>query len=78
MPWGSRGASDFLNGRADALHDLALVLQSAGDRSASRAAAAEALALYRAKENVVPPAGHTAQLLDSNFDDDPEPVTVEN
>ena len=71
------GDSDFLNGRADALHDLALVLRSAGDRSASRAAAAEALALYRAKENVVS-AGHTAQLLDSNFDDDPEPVTVEN
>jgi hypothetical protein len=70
------GDSDFLNGRADALHDLALVLRSAGERSAVGEAAAEAVALYRAKGNVVSSA-HASRLLDSNFDDDPEPVTVD-
>ncbi len=70
------GDSDFLNGRADALHDLALVLRSAGERSAVGEAAAEAVALYRAKGNVVSSA-HASRLLDSNFEDDPEPVTVD-
>jgi class 3 adenylate cyclase len=45
--------SDFLNGRADAILDLSLVLGMAGDSRGSRRAAAEALALYRAKGNIV-------------------------
>jgi class 3 adenylate cyclase/tetratricopeptide (TPR) repeat protein len=43
---------DFLNGRGDALFDLAIVLEAAGDLQGTRGSAAEALALYRAKGNV--------------------------
>jgi class 3 adenylate cyclase/tetratricopeptide (TPR) repeat protein len=46
----SRG--DFLNGRADALFDLAMVLDAAGDRRAAQESASAALALYHAKGNV--------------------------
>jgi len=46
-------ASDFLNQRADAQLDLALVLQAAGDAVTAEAAAHEALDFYRAKGNVV-------------------------
>ncbi len=45
--------TDFLNGRGDALLDLALVLDAAGDREGGRRAAATAHAFYRAKGNVV-------------------------
>jgi class 3 adenylate cyclase/tetratricopeptide (TPR) repeat protein len=54
---------DFLNGRGDALFDLALVLDAAGDRPGSLESAAEALALYRAKGNVET-AKRVARLLD--------------
>ena len=43
---------DFLNGRGDALFDLAIVLDAAGDRQGARESAAEALALYGAKGNI--------------------------
>jgi tetratricopeptide (TPR) repeat protein len=43
---------DFLNGRGDALFDLAIVLDAAGEPRGARESAAEALALYRAKGNV--------------------------
>jgi class 3 adenylate cyclase len=46
-------ASDFLNQRGDALFDLALVLDIAGDRAAARSAATDAAGFYRAKGNVV-------------------------
>jgi class 3 adenylate cyclase/tetratricopeptide (TPR) repeat protein len=47
------GDSDFLNGRADALLDLSLVLGLAGRREHAVRAAGDALALYRAKGNVI-------------------------
>jgi class 3 adenylate cyclase/tetratricopeptide (TPR) repeat protein len=56
------GDSDFLNGRADALLDLSLVLDRAGDRPGARGAAAEALALYGAKGNVAS-AARAARLV---------------
>ena len=56
--------SDLLNMRADALLDLALVLDATGDRVDAREAADAALALYRAKENVVS-AERTQRLLSS-------------
>jgi tetratricopeptide (TPR) repeat protein len=46
-------ASDFLNQRGDALFDLALVLEAAGDRAGARSAAADAIGFYREKGNVV-------------------------
>jgi len=45
--------SDLLNMRADALLDLALVLDETADRAGARETADAALALYRAKGNVV-------------------------
>ena len=45
--------SDLLNMRADALLDLALVLDATADRAGARETADAALALYRAKGNVV-------------------------
>jgi len=55
-------ASDFLNQRGDGYRDLALVLEAAGDREGARAAAGDALALYRRKGNVLSAAG-VASLL---------------
>jgi tetratricopeptide (TPR) repeat protein len=46
-------ASDFLNQRGDALFDLALVLEAAGDHASARSAATEAMGFYREKGNVV-------------------------
>jgi tetratricopeptide (TPR) repeat protein len=60
---GLLSGGDFLNGRGDALFDLALVLEAAGDRQGSYTSAAEALALYRAKGNVEA-AKRVARLLD--------------
>jgi hypothetical protein len=48
-------ASDFLNQRGDALFDLALVLEAAGDADAARQAATAAGEFYRAKGNGSPP-----------------------
>ena len=45
--------SDALTQRGDALFDLALVLDAAADRQGAERAAAEALAFYRAKGNIV-------------------------
>jgi tetratricopeptide (TPR) repeat protein len=46
-------ASDFLTQRGDALFDLAVALEAAGDEDAANAAAVDALGFYRAKGNVV-------------------------
>jgi class 3 adenylate cyclase/tetratricopeptide (TPR) repeat protein len=46
-------ASDFLNQRGDALFDLALVLEAAGEHAAARTAATDAMGFYREKGNVV-------------------------
>ena len=54
--------SDFLNGRADVLVDLALVLDAAGDPQGAQTATAQALALYQAKGNVES-AGRVARIL---------------
>jgi tetratricopeptide (TPR) repeat protein len=55
-------ASDFLNQRGDALFDLALVLEAAGDTDAARQAATAAGEFYRAKGNVISAARVEAQL----------------
>jgi tetratricopeptide (TPR) repeat protein len=56
--------SDFVNGRADALLDLSLVLAAGGDREGAQRAAAESLRLYRAKGNIVS-AERAGRRLDS-------------
>jgi class 3 adenylate cyclase len=55
-------ASDFLNQHGDALLDLALVLEAAGDADAASSAAAAARDFYRAKGNAVAAALAEAQL----------------